>query len=75
MRKRKCVHTTYTNKYTFTVGKIYESDDKGYGIKGDDGFIFDVTTASLSESLTIIIRPIFTISSFSVLADDTVYLC
>ena len=52
MRKWKCVYTTNTKKYTFTVGKIYESDDKGYGIKRDDGFIFDFTTASLSESLT-----------------------
>ena len=39
MRKWKCVNGH--GKDDFIVGNIYESNDKGYGFVGEDGFVYD----------------------------------
>ena len=39
MRKWKCVENGGGNS-DFTIGKIYESDDKGFGIVDDSDFEF-----------------------------------
>ena len=38
MRKWKCIEGH--GKDDFIVGKIYESNDDGYGFTGEDGFFF-----------------------------------
>lgn len=43
MRKWKCIKVNRGNKDNFTVGKIYETDDVGYGIISDDRFKFRKT--------------------------------
>lgn len=45
MRKWKCVYVAHVDKNTFTCGKIYESDDRGYNIIGDDGCCFTELSA------------------------------
>lgn len=40
-RKWKCTFVLDANKRFWTVGKIYESDSKGYNMVGDDGSIFN----------------------------------
>lgn len=49
MRKWKCTSVNNGNKYNFTVGKIYETDDEGFGIVDDAGFEFS-TLSPLYET-------------------------
>ena len=39
MRKWRCDYRSFVNEKLWTIGKIYESDDDGYGIKSDTGII------------------------------------
>jgi hypothetical protein len=41
MRRWRCISVNYGNRNAFTVGKIYETDDKGYGVIIDNGNIMD----------------------------------
>lgn len=45
MRKWRCVHVNEVNKKSFTIGKVYKSDKRGYNIVGDNGFRFDSLSA------------------------------
>lgn len=45
MRKWRCVYVNKENKKSFTIGKVYESDERGYNIVGDSGFRFNALSA------------------------------
>ena len=37
MRKWRCDYRSFVNEHLWTIGKIYESDDDGYGMVCDNG--------------------------------------
>lgn len=49
MRKWKCVSVNDGNKLCFTVGKIYDTDDSGYGATTDSGAV--LTNISLLNEM------------------------